>query len=340
MTASEKLIVGNLRQQQNLVPLPYRRVSYQPYDGAMTEVVIRDYLAKREIYRRTDIVVLHNHSKEHAVVAVQRTAGEGLFNPAEAIEVLALPEDCVFLEDPGTDVGNRSALANLAYAREAGSDKTVIVQGLYDHINIIHHPNPMLLRVVEVTPPNPPKLFHMVQQVLSYADLPPIIPQLEQIELQNLCHSVPPEAYLVPCRSGGLSELNAPVYFLDERPAERQDWTLIGCERSLQFHRHYYGDEPPRIELCPRRLAEATHCPTLLKCCLLEFDIEHEDNLAVVPWGADLTMVEDALHRLCNNFGIAELLQPDVEDRSRPWPMHRLHDPAVLWLPLYRSRRG
>jgi hypothetical protein len=28
------------------------------------------------------------------------------------------------------------------------------------------------------------------------------------------------------------------VHFLDERPAERRDWVLVGCERSLQFHRH------------------------------------------------------------------------------------------------------
>ena len=107
--------------------------------------------------------------------------------------------------------------------------------------------------------------------------------------------SVQPEAYLVPCRSGGLDELGAPVYFLDERPPLRHPWTLIGCERSLQFHRHYYGDEPPRVEMCPRKLAPTSARPTLLKCCLLEFGIEQDGMTAVVPWGADLPMVEQAL---------------------------------------------
>jgi hypothetical protein len=87
------------------------------------------------------------------------------------------------------------------------------------------------------------------------------------------------------------------VSFLDEHP-ERRDWTLIGCERSLQFHRHYYGDEPPRVEMCPRKLAGSRSEPTLLKCCLLEYHIEQDGAIGIVPWGADLAMVEAALHQL------------------------------------------
>jgi hypothetical protein len=73
---------------------------------------------------------------------------------------------------------------------------------------------------------------------------------------------------------------------------------LIGCERSLQFHRHYYGDEPPRVEMCPRVIAGERNEITLLKCCLLEFHVERHGNVAVVPWGADLGMVERALRDL------------------------------------------
>ena len=43
---------------KNLVPLPYRRVSVQPYSGEMTEEGIRAHLLGREAYRRTDYVVL------------------------------------------------------------------------------------------------------------------------------------------------------------------------------------------------------------------------------------------------------------------------------------------
>jgi len=301
----ERLLVGNLRQQTNFVPLPYRRVSFQPYAGEMSGHAITEYLSLREVYRRTDIVILHSEQNQYAVVAVQRVQGESLFVPIEHLEVLALPPDCVFIQSSETDPANRSALAKLALDRGIGSDKTLIVQGAFDHINIIHKPAPLQIRVVEVAPPEPPKLYAMAEHVLSYADLPPIYLQLERIDLLSLGKPVQASAFLVPCRSGGLDEFDAPVFFLDERPAERQDWTLIGCERSLQFHRHYYGDEPPRVEMCPKQLASDSSMPTLLKCCLLEFDIELDGNMAIVPWGADLKMVEKALALLANGVEYA-----------------------------------
>jgi hypothetical protein len=73
---------------------------------------------------------------------------------------------------------------------------------------------------------------------------------------------------------------------------------MIGCERSLQFHRHFYGDEPPRVEMCPRSIAGEREEATLLKCCLLETHIEQDKNSMIVPWGADLAMVEAALRNL------------------------------------------
>ena len=94
-----------------------------------------------------------------------------------------------------------------------------------------HHPSPLTIRVAEVVPPEPPKLYSMVEQVLSYADLPPIRVEPDLIDVRALCESVDPESYLLPCRSGGLDQLSKPVHFLDERPKHRQNWTLIGCER-------------------------------------------------------------------------------------------------------------
>jgi hypothetical protein len=152
--------------------------------------------------------------------------------------------------------------------------------------------------VVEVAPPEPAKLFDLAKHVLSYADLPPIRLELERIEIAALARQHPASEYLVPCRCGGLDDLGVRVSYLDERPAERRDWVLVGCERSLQFHRHYYGDEPPRVEMCPRRLAGARSKPTLLKCCLLEFDIQRDGQVVTVPWGTDLAMVERALREL------------------------------------------
>lgn len=296
------LEVGQLKQRENFVPLPYRCVSFQPYDGPMTAEAIERYLLNREVYRRTDIVVLHGPNRDYAVAAVQRSDSDSLFTMADKVEILALPADCILIEDPDTDPANRSALALTAVRHGVTPKQTAIVIGTFDHVNIIHRPNPLRLRVVEVVPPHPPKLLHMVEQVLSYADLPPILLEPVTIDLRDLAATVSPEAYLVPCRSGGLQELGAPVYFLDERPKERADWTLLGCERSLQFHRHYYGDEPPRVEMCPRKLTASDNQLTLLKCCLLEYEIERDGQRMIVPWGTDLPMIERALRELTRDF--------------------------------------
>ena len=282
---------------KNLVPLPYRRVSVQNYNGEMTEAAIRDHLMGRETYRRTDFIILRKGDAT-AVAAVTAPDREPLFNPIDSVEVLALPDTCVFAVAADTDPGNPSALA--AKARELGVEPegTLVVLGKYGHVNLIHHPDPLIIRVIEVAPPEPPKLFGLAQHVLSYAELPPIRLELERIDLNDLAAGHHPPAFLVPCRSGGLDKFPAPVYFLDERPEPRQDWLLVGCERSLQFHRHYYGDEPPRIEMCPRVLAGKREELTLLKCCLLEYHIELEGQVAAVPWGSDLKMVEEALRKL------------------------------------------
>jgi hypothetical protein len=286
------------RERRNVVPLPYRRVSRQTIDAPLTEAGITAHLLGREAYRRTDFIVLQDRAGATAVAAVVKENNEPLFSPIAHVEVLALPDTCSYIHDADTDVANRSALAELAHRHGLGAEATVVVEGMYDHVNLIHHPDPLVLRVVEVSPPEPPKLYHLVQHVLSYADLPPIRLEFERIDVHALCVGISPKAYLLPCRSGGLDDLPAPVFFLDERPAKRQDWTLVGCERSLQFHRHYYGDEPPRVEMCPRKIVGECDRLTLVKCCLLEFNIEKIGNVAAVPWGTDLKMVEQALREL------------------------------------------
>ncbi len=289
------------RGQFNLVPLPYRNVSMQCYDGAFTDQALVAHLLGREAYRRTEFIVFHGQADAMAVVAIAKRDSEAFFSEIVDVEVLALPNECAFTRSPETDCSNRSALAEVARQHGVEADRTLVVWGRYDHVNFIHRPDPLTVRVIEVAPPEPPKLYDLALHVLSYADLPPIRLELERIELRDLCRGVKAKSFLVPCRSGGLDDLGAPLRFLDERPARREDWTLIGCERSLQFHRHYYGDEPPRVEMCPRVIAGERNQISLLKCCLLEFHIERQGNVAVVPWGADLGMVEQALRDLAES---------------------------------------
>jgi hypothetical protein len=288
----------SIRDRRNIVELPYRGVSVQPYAGEMTEAAITAHLMGREAYRRTNVIVLRGANETYALAAIGPRDVEPLFAPIDHVEVLALPETCRFVVDPDTDCANPSALARLAERSGVGIDGALICQGKYDHVNFIYRPDPIVIRVVEVSPPEPPKLFHLIEHVLTYADLPPIKIELERIELRDLAANTHPKSFLVPCRSGGLDDLGAPVHYLDERPVQREDWVMIGCERSLQFHRHYYGDEPPRIEMCPRAIAGRRASLTMLKCCLLEFGVERDGAIMVVPWGSDLSTIEQALKEI------------------------------------------
>lgn len=294
MTAVKKTLVAH---RQNLVPLPYRQVSVQPYAGPMSAEAIEAHLWGKDSYRRTRYVVLEQ-GDSCAIAAVSRESEEPLFSPITAVEVLALPDTCVLIQDETVDPGNPNALAAKAMALGLEPDDTLVVHGMYGHVNFIHRPNPLKIRVIEVTPPHPPKLLGLAQQVLTYVEaLPPLQLVQHNFNLHDLAAQTPnAEAYLIPCRASGLN-FDTPTYFLDEHP-ERHNWTMIACERSRQIHRHFYGDDAPRIEMCPRRLAHDDGMPTLLKCCLLEEGFEVDGHQIIVPWGANLAQVEAGLKAL------------------------------------------
>lgn len=281
----------------SFVPLPYRRVSYQDADFALTTDGLATIVG-REAYRHTDFVVFRR-GQDVAVAAIEKESRAPLFSPITRAVWLSPPERTRFVVDAAVDPGLPSSLAAKAAALGLGDDETLVVLGRYEHVNFIARPRPTVVTVVEVAPPDPPKLWDMVERVLAFAPLPAIVPRLERIDLRDVAMAVAPgpDGYLLPCRASGFESLGAPVHFLDERPAHA-DWVLVGCERSRQIHEHVYGDRPPSTEICPRTLAGARSEPTLVKCCLLERGVQLDGQVAVVPWGAELDEVEAALRAL------------------------------------------
>jgi hypothetical protein len=276
---------------------PYRGLSVQEVDIPLTEEAVLDHLVGREVYRRTDYLALRSDG-ETALVAVRKASLEPLFSPVVEARLLAGPDETAWVESPETDVGNSTSLA----AAAVPGARVNVVLGRFEHVNFLWEPAPITVRVTEVVPPYPPKLFAQAQQVVAYdEDLPPVHLVLDAVDVHDLAASNPAAEYLLPCRGSG-TDLGAPVSFLDTRPGERGDWTLIGCERSLQFHRHFYGDEPPRVDLCPRKRAEAELVGpeelTLTKCCLIERGLEVDSTWAVVPWGTTLDEVREGLRHM------------------------------------------
>ncbi len=288
----------------NLVPARYRSVSVAEVDAELTEGALSSLLLGREAYRRTTYIVARRGGS-CALLKVRKASDDELFSPILAVELLAGPGECAVVDDPEIDVGVPSQLARAARQSAPGA-RCVVVSGRYRHVSFILDPDPLVVRVVEVSPPAPPKLLDQAQRVLDVSDdLPPIELRPDIVDLLDLAASAPSARYLLPCQGSGAAPAGAEVSYLDQRPA-REAWTLIGCARSQQLHRWFYGDEePPTVDICPRALSAAGgDVPTLTKCCLLEEDIQRDGNCVVVPWGASLDEVRQGLR------AVAELSEP------------------------------
>ncbi len=262
----------------------------------LTPDELRGHFLGREAYRRTEYVVARRRDRV-AVVRVVKAAKEDLFSPIVEVEVLAGPEDAAYVTAPEVDTGVPTQMARAALDLAPGA-RCVVIQGRYEHVNFILEPAPIPIRIVEVAPPDPPKLIDQVSRVLEVAeDLPPVELHREVIDLHELARRIPAARYLFPCRGSGAAPPGAAAAYLDERPP-RADWVLVGCARSREIHRHFYGDEPPFVEMCPRELVGTAEVPTLTKCCVLEDRVEQEDLLVTVPWGASLAEVDQGLSLL------------------------------------------
>lgn len=285
----------------NFICRPYRGVSVQHWDAPLDEASVKEVLLAREAYRRTEFIVLRGDGEATALVRITCSAQEALFNPIVSVDWLGGPDDCVYVVRHDVDSANATALAEVA-AAVGGTAAICVVEGLYQHVNFIVRANPLEIRLVDVVPPEPPRLLDLARQAVAIdEDLPPVRLFAELIDIRALAASERPDGhFLLPCQGAGL-DLPGTVDYLDQRPA-RADWTLVGCERSRQFHNWFYGEDPDRrIELCPARLTTSVVEPgpaTLLRCCMLERGLRVEGEQVMVPWGTNLSEVQTALRIL------------------------------------------
>jgi hypothetical protein len=281
---------------ENFICRPYRGVSVQHWDAPLDEASVKEVLLAREAYRRTEFIVLRGDGDATALVGITCSSQEELFNPVIAVEWLGSPDDCAYVVRHDVDSANATALAEVALA-EAAQAAICVVEGRYQHVNFIVRAKPLEVRLVDVVPPEPPRLLDLARQAITIdEDLPPVRLLPELIDVRALAATEPDSHFLLPCQGAGV-DVPGTVDYLDQRPA-RADWTLVGCERSRQFHRWFYGDYPDRqVELCPDRLTPVDNAGavTVLRCCLLERGIRVQGNRAVVPWGTNLSEVQAAL---------------------------------------------
>lgn len=306
----------------NLMSRPYRGLSVQDVDFELTEAALLKWITGRDVYRRTEFVLVRCRSacretSAAALVSLEPRQGTELFGPVRVARVLAGGAELELVDSPETDVGNATALAQTAGRHYRPGVLAYVVTGRYRHVNFIWEPKPVTVLVDEVVPPHPAKLVDMARQALAFdEDLPPVALVQRLISIPQLMRTAPGAGCLLPCR--GAAEIpgaaataaGKPVDFLDAGPAYHEDWALVGCGRSEQIYQHFYRQAAQTVSICPEQFEPGRHgtgspggtglgrAPRLTKCCLLERGVTNQGNVVVVPWGARLDEVRTALTML------------------------------------------
>lgn len=284
----------------NVVPAKYRQVALSNVDIALDEQALISHFLGKEAYMRTRFIVVRNGG-DTAFVEVARPPSDELFSEIAEVRVLAGPEECVYVCDAATDVGIPSQLAMVAERHR--DRRCVVVEGMYSHVSFILNSQPLRIRVLDIVPPEPSKLFNQAQRLLQVAeDLPPIVLTLAAIDSRDILAAEAPDAerVLLPCQITGVEFGAVDVDFLDQRP-DRADWTVLGCDRTRQIHEWFYDSPSDFVDICPRRFIAndpGSDVFTFSRCCLLQEGMEKGDRTLLVPWGSTLDEVRRGIDKI------------------------------------------
>ncbi len=277
-----------------MLPDHCKDVSVREVNFPLTEEEIARHTVGKKAYTRTEFIVL-KHGDQYAVVRIFKEGGVELFRLISAHKVIALPESTVFVHDEEINVLNQPQMASIAL-RYPG--KTVVVQGLFNHVSFAQASETVELHIMDVVPPKPSKLSYLAKMALDagLVDLPIILKE-ETIDLNDLEHDVRTDVVVFPCRASGLTS-GKKVFFLDETPRIEGNATLIGCELSKRIFQSIYRKKPEFISMCPREFVPSDGKKRIVKCCQVKEGCEVEGDLAVVPWGATVLDVASAIRAL------------------------------------------
>ena len=203
--------------------------------------------------------------------------GDGLFRAVTDVGWVSGPGETAFVRDPRIDTGNATQMARAAAASGLAA-RVYVVEGRSQHINLIVEPAPVRVRVVEVVPPEPPKLLDMARRVLDYdEDLDPVELELVAIDLNEVGGGRDGRALAaaVPLRRAGPVGAGRASWTPARRsPRTGRCWAASARARSTPS---CTAASRRRAWRCARGCEPArASAPTLLKCCLRERGIESD----------------------------------------------------------------
>jgi hypothetical protein len=277
-----------------MLPDHCKDVSVRDVEFPLTPENIAKEIKGKKAYTRTSHIILRR-GNEAAVVRVEKKAGPELFRPIIGYDILSLPEDTVIVKHDGVDVLSPSQMALVSRTHPG---KMVIVQGLFAHVSFVKDLQGNDLHVLDVVPPSPSKLSVLVERALlcGAIDLP-IVPVVEDIDLNELEKRVGTRGVVFPCRASGITS-GKEVHFLDETPTLEGDVTLIGCDLSRRIYESVYRRRPSWINMCPQDIAPKDQNYRIVKCCRVREGFELKGRTAIVPWGATVPEVVAAIKAL------------------------------------------
>ena len=284
-----------------MFPVHCNEVGVRKVEFNLGEEEIRKAAVGKLVYWKTRYLLLTSRD-EWAIIKV-RSEGSGLFRQVSQIDIIELPKDIEYVENPLLNVLSVSTMAHVA---SKTSNRAVIVKGAFDHVSFILDETAIILNVYDVVPPKPSKLVDLTEKALARESIDrPIILIPKILDIHTLV-SPTDNQVMLPCRTSGvnLKQIKQPVLFLDEAPtlsrSEARSVTLVGCDLSRKVFSSHYGVLPRFRNICPKKwaLKDSSDELSLCLCCLEDSDFKREGNLLVLPWGVTSKQVEAAIKSL------------------------------------------
>ncbi|UCE16276.1 MAG: hypothetical protein JSV12_01280 [Candidatus Bathyarchaeota archaeon] len=284
------------------------------------EKALRNIAVGRKIYETTRYILVGNEKQGFAILEVKKEKIRKLYRRITSVKVLALGSESILIEDSNLDVLNPSQLVPLALQTyKKSGKKAVIVSGKYSHVNFVlieGEPELDKIMIIDAIPPRPGKLISMVKDAMKVGLIDRAVDieirEIDLIELARKAREKGAEVVIFPCESSSITaqSVDTEIFFLDREALpvfkSHKKLGLVGCDISLEALRHLLGRNFDRSriifeQMCPKQ-AVSNELPFMTKCCKLregyEPVIEGKKMGVVVPWGARLREVADALNWL------------------------------------------
>ncbi len=290
-----------LARDETMFPSHCKEVSVKTVDFPLTAENIIDHLKGGRAYIRTRYFVF-NYGEEWAVAEVEKGGRNGVLQPITSVRIVSLPAETSFVDDPSLEVLSASRMGRL---RQSKGTRCVVVRGRSEHVSFFADESPFKLTIFDVVPPAPSKLVGLVDAALE-DHLQDTFVEYDYVEvdLNTLASDAPPGKLVFPCRASGLGEGDDTLY-LDETPDVGTETmsrsTLVGCSLSCRIFESVYGVRPGRfVNMCPVDLLgpSGVRGPVLVKCCRVKEGADIRGDVAVVPWGARVSDVSQAIASL------------------------------------------